>query len=52
MAVSEIREGFLCPICMQDLGTVVQLQSHFEEEHSEDKDVLDHLKGSSKLLLI
>ena len=46
MAGVEIREGFLCPMCMLDLGTVAQLQSHFEEEHSEDKDVLDHLKGT------
>ncbi|KAL5014503.1 hypothetical protein ScPMuIL_008773 [Solemya velum] len=44
--VAEIREGFLCPICMKDLGTVSQLQDHFEEEHSsEDKDVLQQLRG-------
>jgi rabenosyn-5 len=42
----EIREGFLCPICMQDFGTVLQLQNHFEEAHSEeDKDVLQSVKG-------
>ncbi|XP_064632775.1 rabenosyn-5-like [Lineus longissimus] len=40
-----IREGFLCPICMKDLGTVAQLQQHFEEAHStEDKAVLQQLK--------
>ena len=22
----EVREGFLCPLCMKDLGDVVQLQ--------------------------
>lgn len=42
----EVREGFLCPMCMKDLGTVTQLQGHFEEEHSaEDKDVLRQLRG-------
>lgn len=47
MATSaEIREGFLCPMCMKDLGTVTQLQSHFEEAHStEDKAVFNHLRG-------
>ncbi|KAL4226333.1 Rabenosyn-5 [Mactra antiquata] len=43
---SEIREGFLCPMCMKDLGTVSQLQSHFEESHStEDKATLNQLRG-------
>lgn len=42
----EIREGFLCPMCMKDLGTVSQLQSHFEEAHStEDKVALNQLRG-------
>ncbi|XP_062602240.1 rabenosyn-5-like, partial [Saccostrea cucullata] len=47
MATSaEVREGFLCPMCMKDLGTVTMLQGHFEEEHSsEDKDVLQQLRG-------
>ncbi|CAL1539277.1 unnamed protein product [Lymnaea stagnalis] len=43
---ADIIEGFLCPICMKDLGTVTQLQGHFEEEHSsEDKAVFQQLKG-------
>ncbi|KAL3851951.1 hypothetical protein ACJMK2_015641 [Sinanodonta woodiana] len=44
--VREIREGFLCPVCMKDLGTVTQLQSHFEEAHSstEDKAVGHQIK--------
>ena len=42
----EIREGFLCPICITDLGTVSQLHEHFDQAHAaEDKDVLDQLKG-------
>lgn len=46
MADPEIREGFLCPMCMKDLGGVADLQDHFEEAHSnEDKAVLQQLKG-------
>lgn len=42
----EIREGFLCPMCMKDLGTVSQLQSHFEEAHSkEDRAALNQLRN-------
>lgn len=44
---AEVREGFLCPMCMKDLETVTMLQGHFEEEHSnEDKDVLQQLRGN------
>ena len=41
-----VREGFLCPICMRDLGTVSDLQRHFDDAHAnEDKAVVDQLKG-------
>lgn len=41
----EIREGFLCPICTQDLHTVDQLQFHFENSHSsEDRAVFHSIK--------
>ncbi|KAK2142843.1 hypothetical protein LSH36_907g00018 [Paralvinella palmiformis] len=41
-----VREGFLCPICVQDLGSIAELQKHFENSHSgEDKDVINQLKG-------
>ncbi|XP_050413256.1 rabenosyn-5 [Patella vulgata] len=41
-----IMEGFLCPVCLKDFGTVSQLQDHFEDAHSsEDKAVLQSLKG-------
>ena len=47
MGDDSIREGFLCPICMRDLGTVLDLQNHFEESHSnEDKAVVEQLKGT------
>lgn len=44
---NRIREGLICPICMEDLITVDQLLHHFEESHDteEDKDVLQSFKG-------
>jgi len=43
--MSEILEGFLCPLCMKDLGDVIQLQIHFEENHSkEDQAFLQSIK--------
>jgi len=36
MAQGEVLEGFLCPLCMKDLGDVIQLQVHFEEDHSKE----------------
>ncbi|CAK8675954.1 unnamed protein product [Clavelina lepadiformis] len=43
---SGIREGFLCPICVQDLGSFHKLQNHFESFHTaEDKAVFDQIKG-------
>ena len=50
MAEPEIREGFICPMCMKDLGGVSDLHDHFEEAHSnEDKAVLQQLKGEEAL---
>lgn len=44
-STSEIREGFICPICLADLGTPAQLCVHFDSAHSgEDKDTLQSLK--------
>lgn len=42
-----IRQGFLCPFCMQDLGDLLHLQAHVERYHAESgsSDALDHLKG-------
>jgi hypothetical protein len=47
----EILEGFLCPVCKTDLGTALQLHTHFQE-HTEDQDVLKFLKGNSVCSLI
>uniref|UniRef100_A0ABI7WQX7 Rabenosyn, RAB effector n=1 Tax=Felis catus TaxID=9685 RepID=A0ABI7WQX7_FELCA len=42
----EVREGFLCPLCLKDLQSFCQLQSHYEEEHSgEDRDVKGQIKS-------
>ncbi|XP_015280769.1 PREDICTED: rabenosyn-5 [Gekko japonicus] len=42
----EVREGFLCPLCLKDLQSFYQLQSHYEEEHSsEDKDIKGQLRN-------
>lgn len=29
-----VKEGFLCPICLRDLGDIVQLQVHVTEGHA------------------
>lgn len=45
----EMREGFLCPLCLKDLQSFYQLQAHYEEEHSgEDRDVKGQLKSKSR----
>ncbi|NXG62595.1 RBNS5 protein, partial [Hemiprocne comata] len=42
----EMREGFLCPLCLKDLQSFHQLQAHYEEEHSgEDRDVRGQLRN-------
>ncbi|CAN0100250.1 unnamed protein product [Lampetra fluviatilis] len=52
----EIREGFLCPMCVRDFPSVYQLQAHYEDAHSEDdRHVVHHIKNllgraKSKLL--
>lgn len=40
----QILEGFLCPICKQDLKTPDRLTSHVESEHSEDQDIIKSFK--------
>lgn len=42
----DVREGFLCPLCLKDLQSFYLLQSHYEEEHSgEDRDVKGQIKS-------
>ena len=45
MESDDIKEGFICPICMKDLGNALVLQKHFEEVHSDDKDTLRQIRG-------
>lgn len=53
---TEVREGFLCPLCLKDLQAFRQLQAHYEEQHSgEDRDVRAQLRskgGRGKPLLV
>ncbi|KAF3860636.1 hypothetical protein F7725_000891 [Dissostichus mawsoni] len=44
----EVKEGFLCPLCLKDLQSFYQLQAHFEEEHSGDD---RHVRGQIKSLV-
>lgn len=40
-----VQEGFLCPMCMKDLGDFVQLQQHFSDVHTDKEDVFFPIKG-------
>lgn len=42
---AEVKEGFLCPLCLKDLQSFYQLQDHYEEEHSGDN---RHVSGQLK----
>ncbi|KAI1893041.1 hypothetical protein AGOR_G00139800 [Albula goreensis] len=45
-APGEVKEGFLCPLCLKDLQSFYQLQGHYEEEHAdEDRNVKGQLKS-------
>ncbi|BET00433.1 Rabenosyn Rab Hypothetical protein domain [Nesidiocoris tenuis] len=37
---SPVLEGFICPICKSDRGTAENLLSHFQDEHSEEQDLI------------
>lgn len=41
---NEILEGFLCPICKQDLKSPERLTIHVETLHAEEQDLLQSLK--------
>lgn len=44
----DVKEGFLCPLCLKDLHSFYQLQDHYEEEHSGDD---RHVRGQLKSLV-
>ena len=52
--LDDIREGLICPICLQDQGTVDQLVFHFDSAHNtdEEKDILQSVKGWLSSLLM
>ncbi|CAH0391170.1 unnamed protein product [Bemisia tabaci] len=41
---SPVLFGFICPNCKTDLGNATELLKHYEEEHSEEQDILKSLK--------
>lgn len=46
---AEMREGFLCPLCLKDLQAFQQLRAHYEEEHlGEDRDVRGQLRSKGR----
>lgn len=40
-----IPEGFLCPVCHENLRSQKKLLAHFETEHSEEQDLIKSIKG-------
>ncbi|XP_031571136.1 rabenosyn-5-like [Actinia tenebrosa] len=45
MEEENIKEGFICPVCMKEFSIPAQLQTHFEDLHSEDHDALRQIRG-------
>lgn len=43
-SATDVIEGFLCPMCMQNLRTQAQLLAHFQEKHEDEQDVLKSFK--------
>lgn len=46
---SEIVEGFICPICKSDEKKLEKLLQHFEEKHSEEKDLVQSFRNVFKI---
>lgn len=55
MSSDDYIEGFICPICRSDEKNVETLLKHFEDEHSEEKDLIttfrDVFKSAKKKIL-
>lgn len=41
-----IIEGFICPMCCKDMRSPDNLIAHFQDQHSEEQDILSSLKGT------
>lgn len=46
---SEILEGFICPICKSDEKKLERLLFHFEDKHSEEKDLVQTFRDVFKI---
>jgi rabenosyn-5 len=46
---SDIMEGFICPICKSDEKKIERLLQHFEEKHSEEKDLVQTFRDVFKI---
>lgn len=46
---SEILEGFICPICKSDEKKLEKLLFHFEDKHSEEKDLVQTFRDVFKI---
>ncbi|KAG5675869.1 hypothetical protein PVAND_005737 [Polypedilum vanderplanki] len=46
---SEIKEGFICPICKSDEKNIEVLLKHFDEQHSEEKDLITTFRDVFKI---
>jgi rabenosyn-5 len=44
----EIVEGFICPICKSDEKNIEALLKHFDELHSEEKDLISTFRDAFK----
>ena len=45
MESGDVKEGFICPMCMKDLENASVLLKHFQEIHLDDKDTLHQKPG-------
>lgn len=43
---NSVKEGFLCPICHNDMRSPNNLIAHFQDLHSEEQDILKSIKGN------
>lgn len=46
---SDIIEGFICPICRSDQKRIEKLLQHFDEKHSEEKDLVQTFREVFKI---
>ena len=42
------QEGFICPLCIASFSSPESLQSHYEQNHTEDADITSNSPHSEK----